>query len=277
MYRFAFHQNPPGFRTACALQHFMGIDSSFANFRILEVEFGKSWNGAILLIYLQSSCGSPFLGKYVGTVKAEHYWMSILLRGKELMINQQGQEAKYPRKIPSLFQSAPIEDYDKDICDYLCKNEKKGSWESHHSYKFNTCEMNDFTDAHDTYDKLCSPNDCHFETVFASVDYFVEYLRWDETNLTGEQHQNVSKMRNYTTAIWIKSDCSFFTIKNINIEKKFEEFLAEIGGNFGLFVGASILTLVEMGVFFFKICKGIVFDRRGLKKSNTHRIEEGKV
>ena len=87
--------------------------------------FGKSWNGVIILIYLQSSCHSPFLGKYVGTVTAEHYWMSIILRGKELMINQHGHEAKYPRKIPSLFQSAPIEDYDKAICDYLCKNEKK--------------------------------------------------------------------------------------------------------------------------------------------------------
>ena len=158
------------------------------------------------------------------------------------------------------------------------------SWESHNDYKFDTCELNDHADAGVKRKELCSPNDCRYKTAFASVDYFVDYLRIDETNLTDKQLyladkqlQQEDAMGNKRTHVWIKSNCNFFTIKNINMEKEFEEFLAEIGGNFGLFAGASISTLVEIGVFFFKICKKIIFKRREVEKSISHRIEEGRL
>ena len=77
--------------------------------------------------------------------------------------------------------------------------------------------------------------------------------------------------------IWIKAESNFYTIKNINVEKKFQEFLAEIGGNFGLFAGASVLTLVEIGEFFVKIIKRIIIRERGSTMSATTQTEESGI
>ena len=143
-------------------------------------------------------------------------------------------------------------------------------------YSLNASHASVFIKLHNknNNNQLCSLDDCLDESAFASFDYFVEHLRLDETNLDEEQLQSGTKSRTRnSTSIWLKSDCSFFTIKNINIEKKFEEFLSEIGGNFGLFAGASILTFVEIGVFFVKIFKVIFFNRQGSKISINPTID----
>ena len=127
LYRLKVYNDPRSSRfiSVCAMQHFLGIDSSFLNYRIVEVDFGMSLNGVIVLVSLQSSCGSPLFGEYIGSVTPEHFWITITIRGKELMIDRQGPIATYPPRIHSLFRSAPVEDYNKDICEFLCKNHKK--------------------------------------------------------------------------------------------------------------------------------------------------------
>ena len=244
----------------CALQHFVGIDSSFSDYRTLNVEFGNM-NGIILTIHLQSCCSSPFLGKYVGSLTPEHYWMTLFLSGKELIIDRKELQAKYPEKIPFLFRSAPIENYMQDVCIFLCQSQKQISWDLHSYYKLGTCDMDEYGGPSKGQHELCAYKDCPNETVFASIDYFVEHLRWDDTNLSETQQQNIDFKG---ATLWIKSDCTFYTVKNINIEKKFEEFLAEIGGNFGLFVGASILTFVEIGVLLVRVLKGFINNQRKL-------------
>ena len=201
-----------------------------------------------------------------------------MLRGKELLLDRQGGEAKYPEKVPPLFRSAPVEDYDRNVCNFLCQiqNLNNASWESHYNYEFNTCAKRDYDATHAHTDvglsnhDLYSVQDCPNETISAAIDYSVEYLRSEDANV------HDSQLRNFTK-IWIKSESNFFTIKNINIEKKFEEYLSEIGGNFGLFAGASILTIVEIVMLFVKIMKRIILYQRGIKKSFTLRVGEGKM
>ena len=112
---------------------------------------------------------------------------------------------------------------------------------------------------------MCSSDVCRDKTTFASTFFFVDHLRVDDTSLSVAQLQNRSITR-YKNTIWIKTDVNFYTVSYINVEKKFEEFLAEIGGNFGLFAGASILTLVEFGEFFADIFKRIADRQSGCKK-----------
>ena len=181
---------------------------------------------------------------------------------------------------------APTEDYEKDVCVQLCQtNQSNFSWESHRDYEYGACgyyddalaQPHDLTPHYPTarqsanHGKMCSIDDCQNKTSFASFDYSVEHLRVDEANL------NETQSRKNQTEICVRSDVSFFTIKNINIEKKLEEYLAEIGGNFGLFAGASILTLVEFGVLIVKIFKGILLNQRRPRKSVIYQIEEGKI
>ena len=216
--------------------------------------------------------------------------MTFILRGKELLLDRQGEEAKYPEAVPRIFQTAPVEDYNRSICVSLCQNlQSNFSWISHRDYEYDTCGLNQYYDDRVTHPesttklyssthqsdtnnhKICSIDDCPDKTTFASLDYSVEYLRWDEANL------NETQLRKNLTDIFIKSDSEFFTIKNINIKKKFEEYLAEIGGNFGLFAGASILTFVEFGLLVVKILKGKFLNRQRLKKCVTYQVEEGKI
>ena len=198
--------------------------------------------------------------------------MTFILGGKELVLDQQGrQEAKYPDGVPDIFRFAPIEDYRKEVCTYLCQYQSDISWESIYNYKMNTCDINDFGEVSMTKQESCSSDICRDKTAFASTNFYVEHLRSHETNLSVTQLQNINVLGN-NTKIWIKSDASFYTVRKINVEKKFQEFLAEIGGNFGLFAGASILTLVEMGEFFIKILKKI-FDKRPI--GPTGDVERG--
>ena len=267
--KFAPHQNPPEFTTVCVYQHFSSIDPSFSTFNAMHVEFGNDLEGVLLTIYLQSSCSSPFLGKYVGTVTPKDVWMSIFLRGKEVIIDGQGKETRYPEKLPALFRSAPVEDYRKDVCIYLCQNRISVSWDSHRDYNSSHCEIPDENaDDNSNHVEMCSADDCHDETAFASIDYFVEHLPIYKTNLDKTQLPRAGVMGN-NSQVWVKSDCNFFTVKRINIEKKFEEFLAEIGGNFGLLAGASVLTLVEIGEFIVKIVKKIIFNWKKVELRNS--------
>ena len=212
-------------------------------------------------MYIKSSCKSPFLGKHFGTITPEHFWMAFIFNGKELILDHQGEEAKYPAGVPTLFRSAPVEDYRKDICTTLCQYRRNISWEDVYNYKLNTCEIDYFDNVSLTEHDSCSPNLCQDETAFASTNYFINYLRLDETNLTATQLRDHNIM-GPKTKIWIKSEASYYTVRKINVEKTFAEFLAEIGGNLGLFAGASILTLVEFGEFCVKIFKGIVFNKQ---------------
>ena len=198
--------------------------------------------------------------------------MTIILRGKELLLDHHGELAKYPQAVPRLFHLAPAEDYSADVCTHLCQYQRNVSWKSLFDYKLDTCQINNDSGADRvTKYQLCSSNDCRNETAFASNDYFVEYLKFDEANLSETQTHNRNSFFSMGNSIkiWIKSDCSFYTIKNINLKKKFEEFLAEIGGNFGLFAGASILTLVEIGEFLV-----VIFKRSVVQKIITNQTEE---
>ena len=129
-----------------------------------------------------------------------------------------------------------------------------------YNYEMNTCDVNDFGNVSETKHEACSLDFCRDKTAFASLNFVVDYLRLDETNLSVTQLQDRKSMGD-NSKIWIKSDASFYTVRNINVKREFQEFLAEIGGNFGLFAGASILTLVEMGEFFIKIFKRIFFNQ----------------
>ena len=200
-------------------------------------------------------------------------------RCEEFLIDHQGKEAKYPKEVPRLFHSVPVEDYNEDVCAYLCQNQPNISWKSLFNYHFNTCKINDSVNDEVTKHELCSSNDCHTKTAFASIDYFVEYFRFDDANFskTPLQNQNSFLSMDNQIKIWIKAESNFYTIKNINVEKKFQEFLAEIGGNFGLFAGASVLTLVEIGEFFVKIIKRIIIRERGSTMSATTQTEESGI
>ena len=262
---------PPRFYPICALHHF-NIATFGTDWRQFGIEFDNIENGILPLIHIKSSCSSPFLGDYVGTVTPGRFWMNLILRGKELIIDRQREEVKYPEQVPLIFRSAPVEDYKKEVCNYLCQYQQNISWESFYDYQLNTCETSDLGEDRVTKHHSCSLDDCHDETAFASTDFYVELLRLDETNLSVSQLRKQNVMGN-NTKIYIKSDSNFFTVRNINVEKTFQEFLAEIGGNLGLFAGASILTLVEFGEFFTKIIKEKVFSRpRRNNKVTTYPV-----
>ena len=195
--------------------------------------------------------------------------MTILINGKELILDHQGEEAKYPKEVPIMFRSGLVEDYNKEICTYLCRDRRNISWESLYNYKLNTCEMDKYGDGIDndngngkvsvTKQHSCSAsNVCLGRTAFASTNIYVNYLRLEDANLSATQLRN--RVHGDITQIWIKSEASYYTVRNINVQKTFGEFLAEIGGNLGLFAGASILTLVEFGEFCVKVIKGIFFN-----------------
>ena len=261
--------NTPQLLSICAFSHLMSVDSSFSDVIKLHVEPGNM-PGVVLAIHLQSSCSSPFLGKYIGTITPKHFWMNFILRGKELLHDRQEKEAKYPAKVPRIFQAAPVEDYKKNVCVHLCQNPNDDLWRSndrHHKYN-NTCKLKKQSGT--THLDSSSINDCLNETTFVSFDYSMEHLRMDEANLDETQ----LKMKQ-TRQIYISSENRFFTIKNINIEKTFEEYLSEIGGNFGLFAGASILTFVEIGVLVVKVLKGFVLNRRQIWERDTPPQMEG--
>ena len=50
------------------------------------------------------------------------------------------------------------------------------------------------------------------------------------------------------TEVWVKRSSNSFT-KTVRYRKPVSEFVAELGGHLGLWVGASILTVIEIGEF----------------------------
>ena len=153
---------PPRVISICALPLVTGIDS---NFNMVYVEFGNL-NGVVVVVHFQSFCGSPFLGKYIGAVTPQHFWMTFILRGKKIIVDRQGKEAKYPEKVPMIFQMAPTEDYEKDVCVQLCQtNQSNFSWESHRDYEYGACGYYD--------DALAQPHDLtpHYDTARQSANH----------------------------------------------------------------------------------------------------------
>ena len=135
----------------CALQHFKGIDDSFTEYQQWKIEYGNMQRGIIPSVYMKSTCNSPLLGDYLGTFSPKDFWVAMILRGKEIIVDHQGEEAKYPKQVPRIFRTAPFEDYKKEYCVSLCQQKRNISWEAIYNHQLNTCDIDDLVK-----DSLCS-------------------------------------------------------------------------------------------------------------------------
>ena len=131
---------------------------------------------------MKSACNSPLLGDYLGTFSPKDFWVAMILRGKEIIVDHQGEEAKYPKQVPRIFRSAPYEDYRKEYCVSLCQQKRNISWEAIYNHQLNTCDIDNFVE-----DSLCSSDVCRDKTAFASTNVFVHHLRVDDTSLSVAQ------------------------------------------------------------------------------------------
>ena len=68
---------------------------------------------------------------------------------------------------------------------------------------------------------------------------------WNSSSLPSELSSEL-KLRN---KVFFGSETNFLTIKDIRQRKSAWELMAEIGGWFGLLVGASVVTVMEIGAF----------------------------
>ena len=100
----------------------------------------------------------------------------------------------------------------------------------------------------------CSPGECLEKRVFASLQFFVDRVRFGDLG-----YNSPSAPRE----VWIRSSVNHYAAKTINIEKSFGEFLGEVGGSLGLLVGASVLTLFEFGELVIRLAAHVYSGHRG--------------
>ena len=91
------------------------------NWQVLEFQYQTFLPEVMPMIYVQSTCQSPFMGEYIASLSPQHRWITVTLRGKALMKDFESQTVNYPIWTPKIFQRAPQEDYYPDVCAAICK------------------------------------------------------------------------------------------------------------------------------------------------------------
>ena len=204
-------------------------------------------------VSLQSTCASPFQGKYLGMVTPKHQWLTVDVLGKSLLKDYGAEEHHYPKGFPSPFRSLPQEDYDPLFCSAICQINSSISWDILFTNNpVSHCEIDDDLGGNKSLVSspplACSETDCKEKKFFVSLEVFIDHVRFDDHSVKNTIHEGVQAVHiSNFTQIWLRISSNHYSMKTIKTEKTVEEFLGEIGGNLGLFVGASLLTIFEMG------------------------------
>ena len=238
-------------RTAVALEYAMG--SRKQAFSILHIDYGDTPREIMILIYTQNSCKSPFREDFVGTVTRGIYWFSVISKGKNVLVDKRYEPEKYPVGFPKWFQGLNAEDYHENFCHYVCSNHPNISWESFMNEERSSCEIRLHTtiqrDAKED-SSLCSPQQCVEKRTRASLILHLDILRYEDMGSA----TSPTTARENRTEIWLKGSPNLYT-KTVRYRKSTSEFLSELGGILGLWVGASVLTLIEIGELLLNLLK----------------------
>ena len=96
---------------------------------------------------------------------------------------------------------------------------------------------------------LCPVQNETTAVVYSSATFDARLIEaefgWNSSSLPSELSSEL-KLRN---KVFFGSETNFLTIKDIRQRKSAWELMAEIGGWFGLLVGASVVTVMEIGAF----------------------------
>ena len=251
--------------TAAALQYPLMFEDQA--YRILKIDYGQLPNDIIILIHTQNSCQSPFLGTLVGTATRGLRWLTVALSSKNVIIDQRFDKESYPAGFPSWFQGLPAEDYNVDFCRFICSYHPDVSWQSFFENQLPTCHVQIRPAQYPKManeNTLCSPQDCVPEKTRVSVFTLHDMLRYEDMGKGMAPSAPI-------TEVWVKRSSNFYT-KTIRNRKPVSEFVAELGGHLSLWVGASILTVIEIGEFLIHfIVKG--WER----KTSTRRKVKGEL
>ena len=281
-------------KPAIALQYQLNHDHHA--YQILEVQYGEMEKGLTPLVYLQSHCGSPFLGSYMGAITPEDLWVALNFNEKDVIYEKDYKKAElvYPDGFPQWFQSLSAEDYDKNFCIYVCSHYLNVIWSDYFRDEPTECRIPGIHSEADqrrnkTAKLLCNPHHCNANQVTTTLNYFVDHLRNEDKDVkydrapnddqnigskignthvrrdtTDDSTKNKTKIRREVqTFIWVKTSIDFFSSKMLRDHKTLPEFIAELGGHLGFWVGASILTLAEIAAFFSRLCKKAIWEKFG--------------
>ena len=211
----------------------------------ININYGDMPSEIVVLTYMQNTCGSPFFGTYVGAITRGMRWFTVTLREKNVMIDQQFDKDTYPMGFPQWFLALNSEEYHQQFCQFLCKNMTNFahiSWEPYFSYELGDCELRPKQHAQNMALKSsCSPSQCIKSKTRVNLDVLQSMLPYRPD----EKEKNV-------TTVWVKITSDFYT-KTVRYHKSALEFISELGGHLGLWVGASLLTLMEIGELLLKL------------------------
>ena len=154
-------------------------------YQVFDVHFGEMESGLMLLFYLQSHCGSPFLGSYIGTVTLGHLWMLLNFNEKDLIYKKDLKkiEPVYPEGFPQWFQRLSAEDYDQGFCKYICSNSLDIKWNDYFGDEPIDCPLPKNHSKADQKMLQCNPQHCYENQVTTSLNYFVDHFRNEDTNM----------------------------------------------------------------------------------------------
>ena len=205
------------------------------------------------MAYLQSTCVSPFMGQYIAMITPKHQWLTVNLLGKTLLQNYGSKKHPYPKGFPFQFHSLNHEEYDQRFCRAVCSlNHSVPSDFSFTDQKLHDCGKSTiFENNNSVTSVMCSKKDCREKKIFSSLEVFVDHVKHEDHFVNATFHDSLLVPK--TTEIWFKISANHYSSKTIIRDKTTGEFLGEIGGNLGLFVGASLLTFFEMGEFLVRL------------------------
>ena len=232
---------------------------------VLQKEIYIHYNPSLWLdwdkidVYLRSTCDDPFLGDKMAEIeKRSNLKVEIVLNNIMVMVDMDTQQATYPAYFPLPMLADSDRFYDREFCQWIFKRERLG------------LTNKDLCPIISSVSSTVSSDDNSLELHGFGTDLLMDWCK-KSNRVTSLHHRSavaefsIKGSRFYHIKLVLKTSNNYVTRHEIRPAKTLIEFCAEIGGHLGLFVGVSILTLVELLDFFCKVAHNfcrVTFDRK---------------
>ena len=236
--------------------------------------------------FVRSSCDDPFLGEQIARIESlNNVDLTITVNDIILTVDTRVEPVKYPSNFPIPGLSDSERFYDREFCRWvlrqsesdICQREVLYSAPSSSSSSESPSGSSNPSNLSQSVSEsatalLLEPSYSSWELDKVS-DWFRNIIHDASSckktgTVTTLNHQ--SEVADFEPRddtfnhikLKLKATSNYVTKREIRPAKTVIEFFAEIGGHLGLFVGVSILTLVELLEFFCKLARRICRARR---------------
>ena len=212
----------------------------------------------VVAVFVQATCDPPILyeSNLVNFITGyEKLQVNLVESFKILDGRVENSLSKYPIWFPNKGDNSYWR-YDQDFCNAICcslhENRSKTVESLNLLLDINFLQPWKFMGApkssahNDTYPDIANVSACRDICPLSRVKFSLNM----NANMHDMRKRGFGPMNASLSATMVFAASSKLTVKEIRYQKSFYEFMSEIGGHMGLFIGASVITLIELLEYF---------------------------